>query len=310
MSMTENGALSVSQKKIKKVEKDKKDDLDPSQDEFVTKTTSFLDWAYAHRRPLGLLIVIALVVAVAGIFANRYLENKASVESKALAEGLEAAVARVVVPDPEADGEVPESGEDDEALTFESFKARATEALKRWSAVEAETIELKPLADLGKASAHLDLGEYDKAIAAYRAFLGSKAATVDILKAQAVEGLGYALEASGKLEEAKKEFEKLMASSSGETKKMATYQTARLSEKKGEEDAAKKLYKDVLDAYGESEKPSRFDVIFVQARTRLLNLDPKAEVPDLPAGSGNPFEGMDPRLLQQLMQANRGAGAS
>jgi tetratricopeptide (TPR) repeat protein len=156
----------------------------------------------------------------------------------------------------------------------------------------------------------LDLGEYDKAIAAYRAFLGSKAATVDILKAQAVEGLGYALEASGKLEEAKKEFEKLMASSSGETKKMATYQTARLSEKKGEEDAAKKLYKDVLDAYGESEKPSRFDVIFVQARTRLLNLDPKAEVPDLPAGSGNPFEGMDPRLLQQLMQANRGAGAS
>jgi len=308
--MTENGVLSVSQKKIKKVDKDKKDDLDPSQDEFVTKTTSVMDWAYDHRRPLGVLIVVALVVAVAGIFANRYLQNKAAVESKALAAGLEASVARVVVPDPEGDDAAPKPETPDDELTFDSFKARATEALKRWNEVSTQTVELKPLADLGKAAAHLDLGEYDKAVAAYRAFLASKAASVDVLKAQAVEGLGYALEADGKLDEAKAEFDKLMSSSSGETKKMATYQSGRISEEKGDKDSAKKLYKAVLDTYNDTEKPSRFDVVFVQARTRLLTLDPKAEVPDLPAGTGNPFDGMDPRMLQQLMQAQRGAGAS
>ena len=301
----------MSQKKIKKVDKDKKDDLDPSQDEFITKTSSFMDWVYEHRRPVGLLVVVVLVVAVAGIFVHRYLQNKSATESKVLAAGLEASVARVVVPDPEADdAAVPKPDKEDDELTFDSFKARATEALKRWSDVSSKTVELKPLADLGMANAHMDLGEYDKAIAAYRSFLGSKDASVDILKAQAVEGLGYALEAEGKLDDAKAEFEKLISSSSSETKKMATYQSARISEKKGDMEAAKKGYKAVLDTYNETEKPSRFDVVFVQARTRLLTLDPKAEVPELPAGSGNPFEGMDPRLLQQLMQAQRGAGAS
>ena len=300
----------MSQKKIKKVEKDRKDDLDPTQDEFISKTSTAMDWAYEHRRPLGLLIVVALVVAVAGIFANRYLQNKAAGESGVLAAGLEAAVARVSVPDPDAKTPEPEPEED--ALTFDSFKARATEALKRWGEVENKTETLKPLADLGKASAHLELGEFDTAVSEYRAFLASKSADVDILRAQAVEGLVYALEGAGKLDEAKAELDKVMGKSGGEVKKMVTYQAARIAEKKGDKETATKLYKEFLSSYTEEEKPNRFDVTFVQARTRLLTLDPKAEVPDLPAGSGNPFEGMDPRLLQQLMQAQqqRGAGAS
>jgi tetratricopeptide (TPR) repeat protein len=308
--MAEEGAIPVSVKKIKKTSNNKNEDLDPANDQFITKTSSALDWAYDHRRVLGLILIMALVVALAGIFVNRYFENKAANESEALAKGLEASIARVVVPEKDADIAPPTADEDDESLTFDSVKARATESLKRWTDAAKKTAELKVMAELGKAGAHLDLGEYDKAVAAYKAFLASKPGAAPFLRVQAVEGLGYALEAAGKDKEAKEAFDGLRRSSQGEIKKMVTYQSARISAKIGDKETAQKLYKEVLASYDDTEKPSRFDVIFVQARTRLLTLDPKAEVPDLPAGSGGGLEGLDPRLLQQLMAQQRAAGAS
>jgi tetratricopeptide (TPR) repeat protein len=308
--MAEKGDIPVSLKKIKRTDKKKDDNLDPNNDEFIAKTTSVFDWAYEHRRLLAVVIVVALVAALVGIFANRYFQNKSANESKLLAAGLEASVARVVVPNADADDGVPKPEAEDDTLTFDSIKARATEALNRWSEAAAKTADLKAIADLGEANAHMDLEEYDKAIAAYKAFLASKPGAVGFLRLQAVEGLGYALEAKGKDAEAKAEFDQLKDSSTGEIKKMATYQSARLAEKTGDRETAKKLYKEVLDNYGENQKPSRFDIVFVQARTRLLTLDPKAQAPDLPAGSGSGLDGLDPRLLQQLMQAQRGAGAS
>ena len=300
----------MSLKKIKQTDKKKKnDDLDPANDEFINKTSSFLDWAYERRRALGVLIAVVLVAAVAGIFASRYFEGEAAGESKLIASGLEAEIAPVVVPEKD-DDDVPTPEPEDDMLTFDSVKARATEALKRWSEATSQTKDLKGLAELGKAGALLDLGEYDKAIDAYKAFLTSKSSGVEILKVQAVEGLGYALEAAGKDTEAKAEFEKLKQGSSGEIKKMVTYQLARLAEKSEDKDGAKKLYKEVLENYNETNKPNRFDVIFVQARTRLLTLDPKAEVPELPSGTGSGLDGLDPRLLQQLMAQQRSTGAS
>jgi hypothetical protein len=118
------------------------------------------------------------------------------------------------------------------------------------------------------------------------------------------------MEAAGKIDEARARFETLMAESQGEAKKMATYQAARMAQLKGDSAAAAKLLKQVMDMYKGDVKPSRLDMLFVQARTRLLLLDPKAEVPDLPAGGMGAFEGIDPRILEQLMQARGGAGAS
>ena len=101
-----------------------------------------------------------------------------------------------------------------------------------------------------------------------------------------------------------------MGESQGEAKRVATYQAARMAQLKGDAEGAKKLFRQVLDSYAEEEKTSRFDLVFVQSRTRLLELDPKAEVPDMPAGGMGAFDGMDPRILRQLMQAQQGAGAS
>ena len=304
----------MSQKKIKNTEKKRSQDLDPNQDQFINKTMGVLDWAYAHRRPIGLLILIALVVSVAGIVAKHFMDKRNSDSSKLLAEGLAASTALVKPPAPEGDDTpVPkEEDEDDDALlTYDSSKARATEMLKRWKKVVSDAdADVKIIGKLGSAISHFELGEYDDAVKDYETFLADKDPSLVWIKPAAIEGLGYALEAKGKLDEAQKRFEALMSESQGEAKRTATYQAARMAQLKGDDDGAKKLFKEVLSSYSEEEKPSRFDLVFVQSRTRLLELDPKAEVPDMPAGGMGAFDGMDPRILRQLMQAKQGAGAS
>jgi tetratricopeptide (TPR) repeat protein len=301
----------MSQRKIKKTEKRSKE-LDPSQDKFVNKSVSFLDWVYERRRPIGLLIFLALGSSVGGIFINRFLDERNATSSQVIADGLEASSAPVVPPISESDTpDVPPKEEEDELLTFDSSKARATEMLSRWKKATKEAdADLKVVSELGVATAHFELGEFGKAAQAYEAFLKNKNPGLAWLRPVAIEGLGYALEASGKLKEARTKFETLMGESQGEAKRNATYQAGRIAQLTKDTEGAKKLFKQVLDSYTELDKPSRFDLVFVQARTRLLALDPKAEVPDLPAGGMGAFDGMDPRILRQLMQAQQGAGAS
>ncbi len=298
----------MSSRKIKKSDTEKKDELDPTKDEFITTTASAFDWAYDHRRLLGLLIVLALLAAVGGIIGSRIMERRRAEESSLVSLGLEASFARVKP----AEGEDPAAEEaDPDALVFDDAKARAEEALKRWTqVVEGGEPRFRSLGELEKAATLMDLGKYAEAVKAYEAFLSAGAKGPAWLKAQASEGLGLALEAEGKIDEAEKAFAEWMSESDGDTKTLAAYHAARLAQKKGDKDAAVKRYKEVMAAYKDTAAPSRYDVVFVQARTRLLTLDPSAEVPALPAGGMDAFEGMDPRILQQLMQAQSGAGAS
>jgi tetratricopeptide (TPR) repeat protein len=300
----------LSSRTIKKTES-KKQDLDPTRDEFITKTSSVFDWAYDHRRPLGLLIILALLAAVGGIVFSHFSEKKRAEESALVSSGLEASFALLKPPaseEPAADKDKNDKNDKDDELTFATADARAKEALARWAKLaDAGDSKFKDIGLLEKGAAELDLGEYEKAKQSYEQFLAGSEKMPAWLKAQAMEGLGYALEAMNKVDEAKADFEKWMAESEGQTKTVATYHVARLSQKKGDAETAKKLYKEVLAQYKDT-KPSRYDMVFVQARTRLLSLDPSAQVPDLPAGDMGAFEGMDPRILQQLMQAQSGAG--
>ena len=299
----------MSSRKIKKNDGSKKDDLDPTNDEFISKTTSVFDWAYEHRRPLGLLIAVALIASVGGIIFAKVMEKRRAEESSLVSKGLDAAFA------PLKGSAEAMTEEDDDAsneLTFDSVQARAEESLKRWTElVENGDPRFKSLGELEKAATLMDLGKYDDAVSSYEAFLKDGAKVPEWLASQAMEGLGLALEAAGKVDEAKTQFEKWRNESDGPSKTLAAYHAARLAQEKGDKEEAVKLFKEVMDAYKEGNAPGRYDVMFVQARTRLLSLDPKAEVPDLPAGGMGGLEGMDPRILQQLMQAQQsGAGAS
>jgi len=302
----------LARKKIKAKEKpSRKDDLDPNKDQFITKTMTSLDWAYERRRPIALVLGVALVAAIAAIAVDWMLEQSRAEKSRFLGDGFEAALAPVIPT--EKNSVTPPPANEDAPLTFETAKARATETLNKFKSAAKETdSSLKLASQVGIAAAHLDLGEYDKAITIYEAFLSSKDASLVWLRAPAIEGLCYALEAQGKLKEAKSKIESLQQTEKGVAANMARYHGARLAIKTNDKDTAKKLLKEVLDSYTETDRLSRLDYVFIQARERLLAIDPEAEVPDLPSSGmgGLDLNNIDPKVLEQLMRARQGAGAS
>lgn len=301
----------MSRTKIKKTDssKNRKDDLDPNNDEFIQTTRSALDWAYERRRLLGLLIAVALIASVGGIVAKRMIHAASAEASQVFGEALKTSIAPIVSREAE---EIPPK-EESEVMTFESIEARATEALKGYEKTIAEKGDTKvgTLAIAGKADALFKLGRYDDAIKAYEEFLSkdlpSEASMP--LRAMAIEGLGNAYEAAGKTDEAKAKFEELAGKESEVAARMARYHLARIAEAKGQEEEAKKLYAEVIEQSKEQGRVSKLDYVFAQARESLLAMDPEADVPPMPSGGG--FDNIDPALLQQLMsQQQAGGGAS
>ncbi len=288
----------------------RKDDLDPSKDQFIDKTTAVLDWAYERRRPIGLLLGVILLGAIGGIVADRMIESSKAETAELLSGGLKAAMAPVLPPPEDVEKQLPEKADDD-FLSFETHQARATETIKQFEKAAAEgDSAVGILGQLGKATAHYDLGEYDKASALYEKFLASNHRAAEWLRPSAVEGLALSKEAGGKVDEARKLFDDLIGKSQGTAANMARYHAARLALKKDDKERATELLREVVDTYAEEGKPSRSDYLFVQARERLLELDPEADVPALPAGGMGGLDGIDPRVLQQLMQAQARGGAS
>ncbi|MDJ0764758.1 MAG: hypothetical protein QNJ97_17390 [Myxococcota bacterium] len=300
-------------RKIKTENKsDQKDALDPSKDQFVTRTMSAFDWAYEHRRPIIALLASVLAVAVAGIVIDGFWERSNEAASSALSDGLMASVSPVI---PASDGDDPAvpKAEKEEEQTFETIGARATETLKGFKQAVEKTDSgsiIQIFAKLGMAAAHYDLKEYGQAIEIYKAIASSKDASTGWIQQLALEGLGLALEAAGRFDEAKTQFEKMAGTTDGSAAPIADYHAARHAEKAGDTEKAQIHYKKVVDAFAEQGDVSQLDYLFVQARERLLSIDPTADVPPLPGGGMGALDGIDPKILKQLMQAQAGGGPS
>jgi tetratricopeptide (TPR) repeat protein len=300
----------VARLKIKKEGNKRRDNLDPSQDEFITKTVSVADWAYERRRPIALAIGLALAIAIIVIVVQRVSAANAAENSKVLAAGLDATLAPIVPP---AEDPVPPET-DEEDLSFENTESRAREALTRWQKVTQNAgSSIAEFGLLGEAVSHLDLKEYDKAIELYEKYLSKKSTGLSSVRLSAVEGLCFALEAKGKTEDARARLEPWLRDTQGVELSLVKYHLARFAIKSKDKEKATKLLQEIMTYFKEREKVSSLDYVFVRARQALLALNPNADVPDLPATGMGAFEGMDPELLQQLMRARQtrgGAGAS
>jgi tetratricopeptide (TPR) repeat protein len=107
-------------------------------------------------------------------------------------------------------------------------------------------------AALSLAQAQYRLGDYDAAIASYGEFV-SKVDAKDPLRAAGLEGRGYAYEAKGNLEEAKKSFEELAKLEKGQfLAGMGQYHQGRLLMAEGKKDEAAKVFTDLRAAFPES----------------------------------------------------------
>jgi hypothetical protein len=308
VSTNQDGADIVTRKKIKTDKPRRKDDLDPNKDEFITRSMSYLDWVVERRRQIGAALGLALLVAVVAIAVNHFVESSHAESSRLLSEVTRGSLAPVTPDGPPAGLE--EQGEEDSSLWFESRKERAEETLKRFEQVVEESggTAFSTMGCLGAAAAHLDAGENEKAIAEYEKFLEEAGPELAWLRPNALEGLGHALEAAGRLEEAREQFARLAEEGGGRVALEGRYHQARIAHLLEDSAEATKLLGEVMDELIEEDDYDRLDYLFVQAGGLLETLDPEAEVPSLPGGRMGGLENIDPETLERLIEMQKQAG--
>jgi tetratricopeptide (TPR) repeat protein len=298
----------VARKKISQKTR-RKDDLDPTKDQFVARSMSFIDWAVERRRHIGVILGVALVAAIGGIVVDRTIEGRRADASLLIGDALESFFAPLVPATDEI--AAAEDEDEEERLSYETAGARATESLKRFeTAVDDQGNSAIGLMSLvGAAASHLELGEVDEAIEKYERFLaeGGTGETA-WLKYNALEGLGHALEQAGRLDDARARYKELAEQSEGRVKLFARYDEARIAQLQGDRAAAADILTEVVDAITEDGEFDRLDFLFIEAGERLKVLDPEADVPSLPGGGFGGMEGIDPALLQKFLEAQQAAG--
>ncbi len=189
-----------------------------------------------ERQQLVIGGVLVALVAGGGAALASYIGERGN---RAAARELGAALEPLSRP-VEGDSQTP-AVSDAPAFKTEKEKLEATEkSLSQYVASHQGPSNTTAQLPLGQVA--LRLGKYDEAIAAFDAFLKDTAAS-DPLRAPALEGRGYALEAKGQLDEAIAAFEKLAQENQTELLKgMGQYHRARiLIQQNKKEEAAKAL---------------------------------------------------------------------
>jgi tetratricopeptide (TPR) repeat protein len=200
-----------------------------------------------RRKPALSLAVAMVVVLVGAAIFEKWDGDKRITASEALAEIQKTANAELDTPtaDPLEKKDVK-----DDAPHFKTAAERQAAVLKALDTFLAQHggTALKDEALVMKGSQLLDARRFDDAVAAFRDALGAK---LDArLRFLAHEGLGYAYEGKGDLDQALAAFGQLEGDASafqGFYRDRALYQKARITERKGDKPGAAKLYQQVLD---------------------------------------------------------------
>jgi predicted negative regulator of RcsB-dependent stress response len=253
--------------------------LGPGVDELQSVLDKGLQAVRPHAKVIGIGLAAVIVAVAAGSIWSSMQDKKAGRASAELGKVLDAASARVEAGAPDLEAMV--AGREPEAARFKTFKERSEAEVAAAQALDA-SYGGTAVAKRGKlvaAGALYDLGKYDDAAAAYRAFLDGKPG--DDLAAVAQEGLGYALEAkalaqtdasarSAGLDEAGKAFAALAPASDKDGKSPqaanALYHQGRILAAKGDKAGAIDAWKKVLD-----KNPGPLLTEEVNARLALLD---------------------------------------
>jgi tetratricopeptide (TPR) repeat protein len=235
-------SFAVARKQIKKELK--------HDDQFVSLgkrvATSFAAYAAARKRAFIIGATALVTVIVGSIVSSEMTERKAAHATEALDRVQKIASAELLTGD-----STPPPAEGDTTPRFKTDKERLEAALKELDGSHAadSSSPLHAEAQLVRAGLLLDLDRADEARGLYEQLLtGGK--LDNRLHFLAREGLGYAYERKGNLDQAATTFAKLgedAASIEGFYKDRAGYHQARLAELRGNRPEAARLYHEVLD---------------------------------------------------------------
>jgi tetratricopeptide (TPR) repeat protein len=227
-------------------------------DKFQVVASRAIDWITGHKKHARLAAVVVaglvVVVIVAGM-ASRSREEKAGALGYEVLRAVAAEVS--TVPLPGVTGPF-------YATDAERQKAVISEADR--TLAEYPTTASGRLALLMKADAQLRLGEADAAIASYQKYLAETGADQS-LRFGALEGIAFAQEAKGKLDEAAAAWERA-AREAKPFADRADLERARVLAAAGKTDEARKL----LEGFAAAHKGS---TLASEATNRLARLGTK-----------------------------------
>lgn len=233
-------------------------------DDFMSIATRVIEWMAAHRKEL-LIGLAAVVVVGAAIWTWRHFATRSSLQA-----ADEFATAVEVYRRP-VKGEPGAEQVDPKTKLFPNAKARAKAALEKLEPLVKDHggSSQAHLAQLFIGNSLLTLGQPAKAVAAYQRFL-SHSPDDPVLRAVALENLGYAHERQKQYAQALDAFKK-MAQVPGQEARGLFHQ-ARIHQAQGQAERAKKLLEEAL-AKAKKAKQDWF-AREIESKIALLELAP------------------------------------
>jgi len=203
-------------------------------DRFQVAAADAASWMSQHQKQLAMAALAIVAAAVVAAVASYMVDSRRAAAGGLLYRALDTASGEVSsIPLPNFDRPIYKTAEEKERAVLDA----AGKVRERAAGSRAGTT-----AALLEGDAHLALGEWDKAIAAYQSYLGS-APAADSLRFGGLDGLARAQEGKGDLDAAARTYEK--AAEIGFFKDRATLERARVLVKAGKKDEAKKALESV-----------------------------------------------------------------
>lgn len=212
-------------------------------DDFIALAQRVWSYVQAHAERVALIGVGAFVVVAIFIVWGHFSDGRQGAATALLGQVLDKQAKSIVATPSDADGGV-KSGD------FRSAQERCTVVLAELDKLDKEYSgsDAAQTGGVVRASCLLDAGRDDEAQKAYRAYLAD-ASTDDPIRFLAYEGLGYALERKGKVQEAIAEFRGMGQEEGSPYRDRAMWHEARMLERLGKRKEASELYRQILEKF-------------------------------------------------------------
>lgn len=246
----------------------------PYNDALYRRTMTLGEWINKNKKQVG-TVVAALAVAGLGAFAYFSYTGKQNADASRI----------LIAATDDENGRIGSAKKDDDGPPdprpeFATVEARNASALGKYREVSSKYkgTGAAILARLAEGSILLDSKDADGALAAFGEAHKSPLAAVDAeVRGRALEGMGFAYEMKGNLDEAMKTYKDLENNVEVKGfKELAIYHQARVAEAKGDKDKAKELYKTVHTRVTDPIAKLPFPYLQEAVEDRLRALDPSA----------------------------------
>lgn len=267
----------------------------------MTTTLKVMDWANKRKRQIT--ITVSALAAAGALWGGvtYYRMTRELSASRALAKGVTAELSPIKT------GE--EDATDSKRIQFyASEDERQKAALAAYGDAKAKYGDTGPgiLARLGEAGVLLDRREWDSAIAAYTDVRNHPLGQADSnVRLRCLEGIGYAREGKGSVDDARKSFDELMNMDAKGAKPLGLYHLARLDAAQGKNAEAVTKLKSARDAISQPGAPSA-RYLKDNIEKLLGRLDPTSvhKEPRMPGMGGMPnIQGLPPGITPDQLKA-------